>query len=154
AAKRTSFSSSQSVGLSPVVPATTTPSEPWSTRWVASSRNLSTLTEPSASNGVRIAVRTSPSTCRMLRQLIGELADGEEDRLREGRVGLDRVDEDVDRRLGPYGERELPEPLGRLRADRDRAGEHTPLAIREKAHEAVPLRPLVRREARRGGQLP
>src|SRR3954454_21836286 len=66
AAKSSSFSSSESVGLSPVVPATTIPSDPWSTRWLASSRNLSTLTEPSELNGVTIAVRTSPSIGEIL----------------------------------------------------------------------------------------
>ncbi len=38
------------------------PSEPLSTRYVASSRKRSTSTEPSALNGVTIAVRTEPST--------------------------------------------------------------------------------------------
>ena len=79
---------------------------------------MSTLTEPSALNGVTIAVRTSPSTVESLRQRVGQLAERQEDRVGEGRVGLDRVEQDVDRRLRPYREGELPEPLGRLRADR------------------------------------
>ncbi len=61
AAKSSSFSASESVGDSPVVPETTSPSEPWSTRYAASSRNFSTFTDPSGWNGVTIAVRTSPS---------------------------------------------------------------------------------------------
>ena len=48
AANRSSFSSSESVGDSPVVPETTRPSEPWSTRCAASSRNASRSTDPSA----------------------------------------------------------------------------------------------------------
>src|SRR5947209_2762194 len=63
AAKRRSFSLSLSVGDSPVVPQTTIPSEPLSTRYVASCRKLSTSTEPFALNGVTIAVRTEPSVC-------------------------------------------------------------------------------------------
>ena len=58
AASRASFSSSESVGDSPVVPATTTPWEPFSTRWRASRRAASRSTSPSASNGVTIAVIT------------------------------------------------------------------------------------------------
>ena len=59
--KRSSFSASLSVGDSPVVPQTTSPSEPFSTRYVASSRNRSKSTAPSARNGVTIAVMTEPS---------------------------------------------------------------------------------------------
>src|SRR5437016_1054476 len=61
AENRRIFSLSLSVGASPVVPHTTTPSEPLSTRYVARSRNRSTSTEPSALNGVTIAVITEPS---------------------------------------------------------------------------------------------
>ena len=43
---------------SPVVPVTTSPSEPLSTRWRASARKPSRSTEPSPLNGVTIAVRT------------------------------------------------------------------------------------------------
>src|SRR5512132_163003 len=57
-------SSSVSVADSPVDPVTTSPSEPLSTRNAASSRNLVRLTAPSESNGVTLAVRTSPSTTR------------------------------------------------------------------------------------------
>lgn len=46
------------VGDSPVVPASTTPSEPLSTRCVASLRAPSTFSEPSVANGVSIAVMT------------------------------------------------------------------------------------------------
>jgi hypothetical protein len=60
--KSSSRSSSESVGDSPVVPATTSPSEPWSTRWFASVAKRWKSTEPSSRNGVTIAVRTSPST--------------------------------------------------------------------------------------------
>src|SRR5262249_26095744 len=60
------FSSSLRVGDSPVVPQTTTPSEPSSTSCAHSSRNFSTLTFPSAWNGVTIAVRISPSKARTL----------------------------------------------------------------------------------------
>ena len=48
-------------GASPVVPVTTRPSEPFSTRWPQSDRNASRSSEPSARNGVTTAVRTSPS---------------------------------------------------------------------------------------------
>ncbi len=61
---RSSRSASVSVGLSPVVPATTTPSEPLSTRCRASAWNASKSTAPFSLNGVTIAVRTFPSTTR------------------------------------------------------------------------------------------
>src|SRR3954470_6361550 len=64
--KSSSRSSSESVGLSPVVPATTKPSEPLSSRWFARSRNHSKSIVPSSLNGVTIAVRTSPSTAPSL----------------------------------------------------------------------------------------
>ncbi len=53
-----SFSVSDSVGDSPVVPATTSPCEPWPTRRRASERAESRLTAPSVSKGVTIAVIT------------------------------------------------------------------------------------------------
>src|SRR5215207_4707828 len=53
-----SFSSSDRVGASPVVPATTSPCEPFSTRWRASRRAAPRSSAPSASNGVTIAVIT------------------------------------------------------------------------------------------------
>src|SRR3954447_15120893 len=59
-------SSSLSVGASPVVPVTTSPSEPLSTRYRASARNASRSREPSDLNGVTIAVRTSPSKPRSM----------------------------------------------------------------------------------------
>ena len=55
-------SSSESVGASPVVPVTTSPSDPLATRCAARARNASMSTEPSALKGVAIAVRISPST--------------------------------------------------------------------------------------------
>src|SRR5690348_3804577 len=55
------------------------------------------------------------------RQLVAQLLDSEEDRFRERRIRLDRVDEDLDRRRAPHRERQLAEPLRRLRADADRA---------------------------------
>ena len=58
---RSRRSLSVSVGLSPVVPATTIPSEPLSTRWRASRWNASKSTAPSSPNGVTIAVSTLPS---------------------------------------------------------------------------------------------
>ena len=48
------------VGDSPVVPDTTTPSWPWSTRWAAIRAVRSRSTEPSSWNAVAIAVRTRP----------------------------------------------------------------------------------------------
>ena len=67
ASQSANFSASVSVGDSPVVPQTTMPSEPLSTRNDASSRKRSRSTRPSLSNGVTIAVRTSPSTDWILR---------------------------------------------------------------------------------------
>ncbi len=70
AARIRSFRSlSESVGLSPVVPTTTSPSEPWSTRYSASRWKASKSIFPFSWNGVAIAVRTEPSirgiVCRM-----------------------------------------------------------------------------------------
>ena len=48
------------VGASPVVPQTTTPSEPCAQRWRRSSTNASSSTRRSSSNGVTIAVRMAP----------------------------------------------------------------------------------------------
>ena len=48
------------VGLSPVVPLTTTPSWPWSTRWAAMRAVPSRSTEPSSWNAVAIAVSIRP----------------------------------------------------------------------------------------------
>src|SRR5438874_7769681 len=78
-----------------------------------------------------------------------ELARREEERLGEGRVGLDRVEQHVERDLGANRERELLEPLPRLRADRDGADEHPPLRIGGQLHESLPARPLVSARARR-----
>src|SRR5581483_4579648 len=61
ARSRASFSSSVVVGDSPVVPDNTRPSQPASTRWVASRAAASRSSEPSGLNGVTIAVRTVPS---------------------------------------------------------------------------------------------
>src|SRR4029453_8843269 len=61
-----SFSSSVRVGDSPVVAATTSPSAPVSITCRASARNRSESTAPSLSNGVTIAVRTSPSKTSIL----------------------------------------------------------------------------------------
>ena len=55
-----------------------------------------------------------------------ELEDRVEDRLGERRIRLDRVEQDVDRNLGAYGERQLSEPLAGLRPDRDGADENAP----------------------------
>src|ERR1700687_5032332 len=55
-----SFSSSVVVGDSPVVPDTTRPSQPASTRWVASRAAAPQSSEPSGPNGVTIAVSTVP----------------------------------------------------------------------------------------------
>src|SRR4051794_29947038 len=54
-------SSSLSVGASPVVPATTTPSEPVAQTCCWTATKASSSTRPSASNGVMIAVRIAPS---------------------------------------------------------------------------------------------
>ena len=61
ASNSASFSSSVSVGPSPVVPASTSPSEPCSTRWRARAREASRSSEPSAANGVAIAVQMRPA---------------------------------------------------------------------------------------------
>ena len=55
------FSASVVVGPSPVVPLTTSPSLPRSTRWVASSSARARSSRPSASKGVTIAVSTRPN---------------------------------------------------------------------------------------------
>ena len=55
------FSSSVVVGLSPVVPLTTSPSLPSSTRCAASSSARFRSSAPSASNGVTMAVSTRPN---------------------------------------------------------------------------------------------
>ena len=49
------------VGDSPVVPESTRPSQPASTRWVATRAAVAVSSEPSALNGVTIAVSTVPS---------------------------------------------------------------------------------------------
>src|SRR5665647_800794 len=64
------FSSSVSVGESPVVPATTSPSEPLPMRYSASSASLPWSTVRSASKGVTIAVRIVPRLSIMA-QLLG-----------------------------------------------------------------------------------
>src|SRR5436189_669639 len=148
--KRSSFSASLSVGDSPVVPQTTSPSEPFSTRNVASSRNRSKSTAPSTRNGVTIAVITEPSMCVSLRELALQLLQGVEDALGEGRVRLDRVEERLDLDLGADRERELAEPLGRLRTDADCPDEPALPWVGEDANRALALRPTVSREARDG----
>ena len=55
------FSSSVVVGDSPVVPDSTRPSQPESTRWVASRAAASVSSDPSGLNGVAIAVSTVPN---------------------------------------------------------------------------------------------
>src|SRR5680860_1215080 len=55
-----SFSVAGSVGVSPVAPHTTKPWDEFSTRWEARARAALTSSDPSAANGVTIAVRTSP----------------------------------------------------------------------------------------------
>ena len=59
-----SFSASVVVGDSPVVPLTTSPSLPRSTRSAASAAAASTSSAPSRVNGVTIAVSTRPNGCR------------------------------------------------------------------------------------------
>jgi hypothetical protein len=56
-----SFSPSVVVGDSPVVPESTSPSQPASTRWVANRAAVAVSSEPSGLNGVTIAVSTVPS---------------------------------------------------------------------------------------------
>jgi hypothetical protein len=55
-----SFSSSVSTGPSPVVPATTRPSLPWSVSQRASVTAAATSSAPSSENGVTMAVATVP----------------------------------------------------------------------------------------------
>ena len=64
ASTRTTSSSSLSVADSPVVPPTTSPSEPLASRWRPSATAASSLTAPSPWNGVTMAVRR-PSYGRM-----------------------------------------------------------------------------------------
>src|SRR4051812_38817094 len=61
---RPTSSSSLSVADSPVVPPTTRPLEPLASRWRPSATAASSLTDPSARNGVTIAV-SRPSYARM-----------------------------------------------------------------------------------------
>ena len=74
-----------------------------------------------------------------------ELAQREEDAFAEGGVGLDHVEQHLDRRLGADRERQLLEPLARLGADGDRAREDPPLRVGDDLDEAGALRPLVGR---------
>src|SRR5207247_6904625 len=111
-------------------------------------------TGPSTLNGVTIAVRTSPSTKESLRERVRELPEGEEDRLREGRIRLDRVEQDVHGGRRAHRQRQLAEPLRRLRADGDGADEDALRRVGEDPDEAVALGPLVGREAGCRGQLP
>src|SRR4051794_3401211 len=112
ARSRSPRSSSVSVGLSPVVPATTMPSEPWSSRWRASDWNPSKSIDESLRNGVTIAVSTRPSIVGILlrRQVATHLRDTGRDQ--HGTRGLEKrvlvwTAGKADERL----RRELPEPL-------------------------------------------
>ena len=89
---------------------------------------------------------TEPAACARTRSRHQRLERVHVD-LREGREGLDGVDEDVKRDAGADGERGLLEPLARLRAERVGAGEA--LAVAQQGEEAVGFR--VR--ARVGGRL-
>src|SRR5215467_209755 len=62
ARQRATFSSSESVGLSPVVPVTTSPSDPLSRSQAAIFWAAPSSTRPSEPNGVTMAV-TSPPNC-------------------------------------------------------------------------------------------
>ena len=76
---RRTCSSSVSVAASPVVPATTRPWEPFASRWRAIATDASSLTRPSAWNGVTIAVsRPSYGSMRdsFARRPAGTRADG------------------------------------------------------------------------------
>src|SRR4051794_6484235 len=66
--KSRTFSSSVSVDPSPVVPATTTPSDPFSARNPSRRTNASSSIWPFGSNGVTIAVRTPPIDTAALSQ--------------------------------------------------------------------------------------
>src|ERR671922_1528248 len=57
---RRAFSSSVMVAPSPVLPASTSPSEPFSSRWCMRRTLASSSSAPSRSNGVTIAVRMPP----------------------------------------------------------------------------------------------
>src|SRR6266567_1703417 len=65
-----------------------------------------------------------------------KVSRGEVDGFAEGGIRLDRVAERLDRDAGADGERELSEPLPRLRADGDRAAEHVLGRVGEQADEA------------------
>ena len=77
----------------------------------------------------RIARVPSPTSCRAAsgrlrhRRRPAELLERVEERLRERRERLDRVAQDLQRHLGPHGERRLLQPLARLGTDAVRAGE-------------------------------
>src|SRR5437660_9235701 len=66
ARNRSSFSLCESAGPSPVVPATTNASDPWSRRYFASSCAPSRSRRKSSLNGVTIAVITSPNLPAMV----------------------------------------------------------------------------------------
>ncbi len=124
-------SSSSRVEASPVVPHTTSPSEPCSTRWCISATAASSSTLPSASNGVTIAVRIDAElhrpliiagggrvrlTCLCARPRRAPTADPW--RLSEVRgrrrhlvLGLGRLGHDV----GDRGVGQLADPLGQPR---------------------------------------
>jgi hypothetical protein len=67
---------------------------------------------------------------------------------------LDRVAEDVNGHLRPHGERELADPLARLRADGGGADQHAAAGIGVQLQDPRSLRVLERPRARDGLELP
>src|SRR5687768_12219116 len=90
----------------------------------------------------RRKVSTSSSTTAIAATLQIELSGGKENRLREGRKRLDRVAQDVHRNLCPDRQRELADPLARLRPDDDGPHEHSAAGVGEELDEAGPFRSL------------
>ena len=95
-----------------------------------------------------------PEQCWTCLEQVVERSEREEDRLGERGIWLDRVEQHVNRRRSAYRERQLSQPLRRLRADRDGADERARLRVGEDPEEAVALRLLVRREPRRVAERP
>src|SRR5476649_1046484 len=96
----------------------------------------------------RSATRAAKASTSLELQIQVQLAQREEDAFAERGVGLDHVEQHVDRGLRADRQRQLLEPLARLGADRDGARQYPAVRIGDDLDEAGPLWPLVRREAR------
>ena len=78
-----------------------------------------------------------------------EALERAEDRLRESRIGLDGVEQYVDRDSSANRERELADPFARLGADRHRADEDALVGIGRELQNARALRAARRSRAAR-----